>query len=163
MIRVLIILQFLLLFSGVYGQDKGIMFSIGGAGYQMDDMKYYQEQILSTYPVEGKVVNSFPPYTSVSISFFKEFRSLLKIGAGYGNTSTGGRSNYTDYSGNITTDIIAKSHRFGAFASYSVISGEHLDLALYGRVDANFTRVEISTSIYVLGYSSLAPSKFKSR
>jgi len=160
--KALIILQILLVSYGLTGQDRGVMISFGGASFRMDDLKYYLEQNLNSYPVEGKIVNSFPPYSSLSINYFKQFLSMLRIGAGYGYTSTGGRSDYSDFSGNITTDVVASSHRIGAFASYSVLAGELIDLALYGRLDANFTRVEISNSIYVLGFYSGASDKYKS-
>lgn len=160
--RALIILQILLVFSGLNSQDRGIMISFEGAGFQMDDLKYYLEQNLTSYPVEGKIVNAFPPYTSVSINYFKQFLPMLRIGAGYAYTSAGGRSDYTDYSGNITTDILAGSHRIGAFASYSVIGGKHLELSLFGRLDANYTRVEISSTIHVMGYYSGGSDKYRS-
>ncbi len=160
--KALIILQILLVSFGLLGQDRGVLISVGGAGFRMDDLKYYLEQNLNSYPVEGKIVNSFPPYSSLTINYLRQFMSMLRIGAGYGYTSAGARSDYSDYSGNITTDILASSHRIGAFASYSVLGGEHIDLALYGRLDANFTRVEISNSIYVLGFYSGNSDKYKS-
>ncbi|RLD25414.1 MAG: hypothetical protein DRI70_07175, partial [Bacteroidetes bacterium] len=106
--------------SGSRAQDKGLMATFGGATFQMDDMKSLQEHLLSTYPVTGKIVSSFPPSTSISVNIFKQLRPVLKIGAGYFRTSAGGKSDYTDYSGNIHTYVIANSHRFGSFVTYTI-------------------------------------------
>ena len=48
-------------------QDWGFTFGAGLASARMNDLKYLQEDILGTYPVEGKITSSFPPYTSASI------------------------------------------------------------------------------------------------
>ena len=141
------------LFSAAGAQDFGLVAGFGMATSTMDDMKYYQEYILGTYPVEGKVVTSFPAYATLSISAVKQLLPVVQIGAGYAYTTTGGRTNYTDYSGSISTDILASSHRLGAWVSYSVLNGERYSLSVFGRVDANITRINVSTSRYALGYS----------
>ncbi|RLD53460.1 MAG: hypothetical protein DRI97_13395, partial [Bacteroidetes bacterium] len=65
------------------GQDWGLTFSAGVASSQMNDLKYLQEHILSTYPVEGKITSSFPPFTSASITMFKQLYDHIRIGGGY--------------------------------------------------------------------------------
>ncbi len=159
---ILILLLVHLSDSGVWAQDKGLMISLGGASFQMDDLKRYQEYILSSYPVEGKIVSSFPPYTMVSINFFKQISSSLKIGAGYVYTTTGGKSDYSDFSGNIHTSIIALSHRLGGYASYTFFGSDHIDLSLFGRLDANITRLRVISVIYASGLSNSAENKYKS-
>ena len=64
-------LSFLILLNltEVRSQEKGLMVSFGAATFQMDDMKYLQEQILLGYPVEGKIISAFPLYSSTSINF----------------------------------------------------------------------------------------------
>jgi hypothetical protein len=129
-----------------------------GAGYgvsttRMDDMKFIQEYILETYPLGGKVISSFPTYTMGSFNVVKQLYPLVRIGAGYATAATGARSNYSDYSGSINTDISANSHRLGAWLSYAFLSGEHYDLSLFGRLDLHYSRVDIKNTIYALGYS----------
>jgi hypothetical protein len=135
-------------------QDIGLTGGLGMASTRMDDMKYYQEYILGMiYPVEGKVITSFPAYVMGSLGVVKQLFPRVRIGAGYALAATGGRSNYTDYSGNISTEIEASSHRLGAWFSYAVVSGERYDLSIYGRGDANITRISITHSIAASGYS----------
>jgi hypothetical protein len=112
--------------------------------------------------VEGKIISSFPIYSTGSVRILKQLWPMVRIGAGYSFTATGGRSNYTDYSGSINTDILANSHRVGAFVSYAVFSGDRYDLSIFGQLDANFTRIDISTSIYVLGISDGRTGKYNS-
>ena len=144
------------------GQDWGLTFSAGVASSQMNDLKYLQEHILSTYPVEGKITSSFPPYTSVSINLFKVLYDHIHVGAGYSYSTTGGKSSYADYSGNIYTEITATSHRLGAYLSYIVMGGDRLDLALNGRLDANLTNLSIESYYTIYNYSNRLTNQYRS-
>lgn len=143
-------------------QKNGISVSLGGATSAMEDMKYLMENILDSYPIEGAMISSFPPYFSGSLSFIRQFYPHIRAGATYTFTTSGSRANYTDYSGNIDTDMIAISHRLGASVNYSLITSDRLDLSLYGRLDANFTLLDITTDIYVLGRTSNINHKYSS-
>ncbi len=77
-------------------------------------------------------------------------------------SASGGKSNYSDYSGYITTEMNAASHRLGGFASYSVFGGDLLELSLYGRLEINYTVIDVTSSLYALGYSEFSPSKYSS-
>jgi hypothetical protein len=138
----------------VLAQSSGLTVSLGGASVKMDDMKYLQEHILSTYPVEGKITSSFPPFTSVSISVFKQLYDHIRIGGAYSYSTTGGKSSYADYSGNIFTEINATSHRLGAYISYLVSGGNRLSLFLNGSLDANYTSLSIQSSYNIYNYQS---------
>jgi hypothetical protein len=128
----------------------------------MDDMKYLQEHILNSYPLEGAKISSFPPYFTSSVQVMHQFFTHLRAGAGYSYSSSGGRTDYSDYTGNVETDMLAASHRFGVSVNYSIIGGDRLDLSLYGKVDANLSFVDIISNIYVLGFSNGIQNKYKS-
>lgn len=155
-----------LLSQGAFAQGFGFSASFGMSSQSMDDLKYIQEYILTTYPVEGKITSSFPPFSNVSLNLVKEWYEHIHIGGGYSFSTTGGKSSYSDYTGSIATEISATSHRLGAFLSYTIMGGERLNLALYGRIDANFTTVGIESLINILGrttniinqYRSISPS-----
>ncbi len=121
-----------------------------------------QEHILSTYPVEGKITSSFPPFTSVSLIGFKQLYDQIRLGGSYSYTSTGGKSSYADYSGNINTEMDAISHRLGAYLSYRVLGGDRLELSLNGRVDANYTSLTIQSSYSIYGYLNGISNKYRS-
>ena len=152
--------------AGALAQRIGVSASVGMASQRMDDLKYLQQYILGTYPVEGKITSSFPPFTNISMNVVVERYEHLHIGGGYTFSTTGGKSSYADYTGNISTEISATSHRLGAFLSYSILGGERLNLSLYGRVDANLSIVDIESAINILGrtnaifnqYNSISPS-----
>ena len=136
----------------VDAQNLGLVVGIGGASSGMEDMKYYQEQLLSLWPVELGIISSFPPYTMASAGVLRQISPMFRIGVGYDYTSTGARANYTDYSGRVSTDILAQSHCLGIFASYAFLSGERYDLSVFGKVDLNMTLVDVTHSWYVLGF-----------
>jgi len=150
------------LISAVSAQRTGLSVSFGGATYAMDDMKYLQEQILASYPLEGAVLSSFPPYFTGSAQVVHQFLTHLRGGAGYSYSTTGGRSDYSDYSGNVETDMLATSHRFGVSLYYSILAGERLDLSLYGTADAHLSYLDITSNIFVLGYTSGIQNTYQS-
>jgi hypothetical protein len=151
---------------GALAQRFGFSASVGIASQRMDDLKYIQQYILDTYPVDGKITSSFPPFTNVSVNLVKEWYDHLHFGGGYSFSTTGGKSSYVDYSGKIVTEMDATSHRLGAFFSYSILGGEQLELSLYGRVDVNLSLVNIESSLNIDGnviqildqYRSISPS-----
>lgn len=146
----------------VSAQQNGITASLGGATYRMDDLKYLQGYILESYPVEGSIVSSFPPYATASFGLLRQWFPMVKIGAGYTYSSTGGKSDYSDYSGTIYTIMVARSHRLGVFVSYSLFGNDHLDFSLFGRVDANITSLDITSVINAGGYSNGLINKYRS-
>lgn len=149
---ILLIVMIALAVPGVHAQDeRGIMASFGGATFKMEDMKYFQEYILATYPVEGEIISSFPLYTSFSVNYLAQLWPLVRIGAGYANTTTGAKSDYTDFSGYIHTNLTATSHRVGAFLNYIFMGNDRLDLSLFGRLDLNISKIEEGTAIYANG------------
>jgi len=165
--RSLALAAFLTLLSQAsFAQRMGFSASFGMTSQSMDDLKYIQQYILGTYPVEGAITSSFPPFTNVSVNLVKEWYDHIHIGGGYSFSATGGKSSYSDYTGNISTEISATSHRLGAFLSYSIIYGDRLNLAIYGRVDANLSTVAIETFVNIVGqtnniinqYRSISPS-----
>ena len=144
------------------GQDWGLTFSAGVASSQMNDLKYLQEHILSTYPVEGKITSSFPPFTSASITIFKQLYDHIRIGGGYSYSTTGGKSSYADYSGNISSEMNATSHRLGAYLSYLVLGGDRLDLSLNGSLEANLTSLTIQSYYEIFNYSNGLSNNYRS-
>lgn len=149
--------------QSIFAQHSGgILISVGAASHRMGDVKYIQEYILNSYPVEGKITSSFPPFTSFHATFFKQIYNHIRVGGGYGYSSTGGKSSYADYSGSLSTEINLSSHRLGAYLSYSILQGDRLNLFLYGRADANFTRMTVQSFLYVHGRSSSSNDRYRS-
>ena len=72
-------------------QKSGLSVSLGGASFKMEDMKYLMDNILDSYPAEGAIISSFPPYYSGSVNFIRQFYPHLRASAGYSFTSTGGK------------------------------------------------------------------------
>jgi hypothetical protein len=143
-------------------QGGGILFSAGVSSVRMDDLKNLQKYILSTYPVEGKITSSFPPYTSSAITIFKQLYDNIRVGGGYSYSTTGGKSSYSDYSGQIVTDMAVEAHRLEAYLSYSLMGGDRLNLNLYGKVDANLTSLTIESYYNILSYSNGITNRYRS-
>lgn len=152
----------LLAVPGARGQNNALYAGFGLQASQMDDMKHLQNLIMDTYPVDGKVLSSFPTYITGSLGFLKQYHPSMRIGGGYSHSATGAKSNYTDYSGYIGTEMQATSHRIGAFAAYSVLGGDWFELSVYGRLEVKYTFLEVISSINALGYTNQIANKYSS-
>jgi hypothetical protein len=144
------------------GQGGGFILGAGGASFRMNDLKYLQEHILSTYPVEGKITSSFPPFTNASLTVFKQLYDHIRLGGTYSYSTTGSKSSYADYSGSIYTEMNATSHRLGAYLSYIVLGGDRLDLSLNGHLDANFTNLTIQSYYTIYNFTDGLSNKYRS-
>ena len=148
--------------TALHGQGWGVFVSAGMGSYRMDEMKYLLEAIMDTYPVEARVISSFPPYTSTSAGFIKRFYPHLKAGAAYGFATSGSKADYSDYSGSVRTTIDAVSNKFGVFGTYTPMESERLEFSLIGRVDVNMTRMDVSSYLVAAGYSNGVNNKYRS-
>ena len=143
-------------------QNGGISIAAGAASFRMGDMKYLQEHILSTYPVEGKITSSFPPFTAASFTVFKQLYDHIRVGVRYNYSTTGAKSSYADFSGDIYTEFNAVSHRLGAYLSYLVLGGDRIELSLNGSLDANYTSMTIQSYYTIFNYSDGLSNKYRS-
>lgn len=163
--KVLLILAMSIVLFGpqrANGQNNALWAGFGLQSSRMDDMKYLQELILETYPIEGRISSSFPTYTMGSFGYVNQWYPNIRIGAGYSHTASGGKSSYSDYSGYITTAMNASSHRVGAYASYLIIGGDWYELSLLGRLEINYTLIDITSTFYAMRQSNYQNNKYSS-
>lgn len=163
-LKILVIIIGLVLLSAAKGrgQTNGAWIGFGIQTSTMEDMKYLQDYILGTYPVEGKTISSFPAYTMGSFGWVHQLYPMVRIGAGYAFSTTGAKSNYTDYTGYITTLMDAVSHRAAVSVSYSLIDGEWFEMSVLGRVDIKYTRMDITSNLYSLGATGITENSYSS-
>lgn len=148
--------------QAVRGQKNALWLGGGIQASRMDDMKYLQQLVLETYPVEGKIITSFPAYTMGSFGWVHQWYPSLRIGLGYGFSSTGAKSNYTDYTGYITSLINVVSHGAGAFASYAILAGDWFEISAMGRLNIKYNRVDVTSSLYALGATGYNENSYSS-
>lgn len=158
--RYIFILTMMLSLADAGAQGGGFILSGGVAGSRMTDMKYLQEQILGTYPVEGQITSSFPPFTAISSILYKQYSDYLRLGVSYIYSTSGGKSSYQDYSGEIVTEMTAASHRLGAYISYLILGGDLIDLSLSGRLDANYSTMLIESYYNIFSFRNGLSDKY---
>src|SRR5438034_902469 len=112
MIKVCPLISFLLLVNLAIAQVN--VFVGGGIGtYSMGDMKHLQQEFASEFPVQPKITSSFPAYWMYEIGATVKLDSTISIGGNISYYSTGGRIDYSDYSGGLRLDQIATSFSIG--------------------------------------------------
>ncbi|MEQ8303501.1 MAG: hypothetical protein RIB47_08925 [Cyclobacteriaceae bacterium] len=67
-------------------------------------MKNHQAELKIQFPVDAKVITSFPVFWSYDFAITTDVSRWLRIGGVVGFTSTGGRMSYRDFSGAIESN-----------------------------------------------------------
>lgn len=137
-------------------QDLGISFSAGIASYQLEELRLFQQELLTRLPKEAKQFSDFPSYTNLEFSLLKKTSSSLVLGLVYAYSATGSHANYRDYSGNLNLDQRIGAYQFGLLASYPLLNKElkksQLELAVNGNLRLAYLRnnvlSEINTAYY---------------
>lgn len=86
----------------LHGQD--IVASAGISQASMNDLKRLQEYLVVEFPVEFRNTQSFPPYFQYNITTTFSGSEKFRWGLRAYTTSTGARSVYADYSGEVRVD-----------------------------------------------------------
>jgi hypothetical protein len=139
--------------------DLGIRSSIGT--FSMTSMHEFQENLLQTWPVQGKSVAAFPAFWVHEV-LVKRTKNRLLFGAALSLGSTGGRNHYADYSGELWNNLNVR------FRNVSAIIGHRFDLhpslSLIAEVQPGFTytRLELHNGREVDGVRAQMLQHFKS-
>jgi len=128
-----------------YGQRVDIAVNAGYATFNQRSLKDLQQEILSQMPPQGKITNSFPGYLNYTVdAVFID--STYFVGILLGHTSTGGRIQYTDYSGSVTADQIVKMNYNGVVAAKRIASTKYGNIFLGANILAYRNKVNLSYS-----------------
>lgn len=145
----------------VQAQRSGMELSVGFQSANMDDMHYLQDLYLANYPVPAASVASFPPYLRAGIGYRHQLYPDFQLGISYAFSSTGGRINYTDFSGTMNTDMSLNSNRVMAMASYAILGEKRAVLSAYGKAGLNYSLCEITSAIQIYsGYADFSSSSY---
>jgi hypothetical protein len=137
-------------------------FSTGLAGFQMDDMKRHQSEIERGFPIDMKVLESFPSFWSYEFDINMAVTKRLNVGPMIGYTSTGGRMHYKDYSGTIKCDQVATSLSLGALSELVLFADDNWTVSITGKTGATFGRYKLDVLFDVNQQSDSENVKFHS-
>lgn len=102
-----------------YGNGFSLKVESYYSTYNMNALKEAQNTsakiINSELQIPFKKVRTFPPYFSYQIVFGLTNNNLLEYGFIMNLSSTGARSDYSDYSGRYTIDYLIKANGFGLY------------------------------------------------
>lgn len=145
-----------------YWQRVDVAVNFGYATFRMNDLKDLQNDQLTYFPVQGaKITNSFPGYMNIGIDAVF-YDSTYFVGTMFGHTSTGGRINYTDYSGSITMDQLVKMNYNGLVGALRIASTKAGNIFIGTNLITYFNKVELKSSQSVLGESNAQTTKLQS-
>jgi hypothetical protein len=136
-----------------YWQRVDIALNFGYATFKMTDLKHIQEEQLSNMPVDAKITNSFPGYLNISVDAVF-YDSTYFVGVLLGHTSTGGRINYTDYSGSITYDQLVTMNYNGLVAATKIATTKIGNLFIGTNLMMYFNKGQFNYSEIILGESA---------
>lgn len=94
--------------------------SSGYSTYSMSQLKEFQTEMKSQFPVEAKITSSFPGYIYHEFSGAYQFGDHFLSGISLTYGSTGGKIHYRDYSGEMGNEQVAKYFEIGLPLSWKI-------------------------------------------
>ena len=100
-------------------QKVGIAFNVNYGNYNMNEIHQFQDELIESFPVKAKKMSSFPAFVGYDGRLFLAIKRM-NVGIVGSFNSTGSRISYSDYSGSIAIDQLAKLKALGAFVEYTI-------------------------------------------
>ncbi|MFC2080153.1 hypothetical protein ACFLRQ_01625 [Bacteroidota bacterium] len=149
--RILVVfLSFIL--GSLYAQQNGISITGGIGAYNMQDLRNYQDELITRMPVNVEGLSYFPSYTNIRLNLFRQYSNGLKYGLVFAYAATGAHANYKDNSGSLNLDQTISAYRLGISASYQLLQFKAINFMAYGDLGIGYIRdnvnMVISTNYY---------------
>jgi hypothetical protein len=157
-----IVVLIVLILPGYCFSQIHVSLSTGLAGFNMKEMKKHQLELRAQFPVDAKVIESFPAFWSYDLSLTGKLSDRVRIGGSIGFTSTGGRIHYRDYSGEMECEQLTTAW-VPAFQSELLLNPKgKLPVSLTCAAGAMLGRYSLDFSLEVNNSSDSDNLKFKS-
>lgn len=136
----------------VNGQLIEIRPEVGIGTYSMSDLKGLLTQFVLQSQLGIKTTDNFPAYVFYGLDVIQTVSSNFGMGITMGFYSTGGRNNYTDYSGSYSEDIKVNSRNLGLLASFNDSIGKNSFFNLEVASGIKFSSVTIKNELKLTEY-----------
>ncbi|MEP2668594.1 MAG: hypothetical protein ABJH04_06360 [Cyclobacteriaceae bacterium] len=110
-------------------------------------MKALQGDLIAQSGVSLKKTSSFPSYFNYGIATGYQLKSNLEIGITYRYFSTGGRADYSDYSGHARIDQLLRANAVGVYTSKPINESTKWPLVIGVNISRIYTTADIETSL----------------
>lgn len=146
--KIILLILFLVFIHSLIQSVNAQTITFGGGidlgTYSMNDLKDFQEYLNAQVPVDISSIETYPAF--FRYTGFGEFsQNKISFGLQITYESTGSRSSYKDYSGEIRFDQIVSAVGVGTFISYSEIAR----LPIYVKFVSGLTFSDLSLLEYV--------------
>jgi hypothetical protein len=120
----------------IYSQGIKVEINSGIGTYNHDDLKSFQDYLLTFAPPHTRAVAKFPPYLYYSASFENILNNRHLIGVNFTLLTSGGRNDIKDYSGEYSLDLHING--IGAGLQYRYIVNSFKNFDIYAKARAGF-------------------------
>lgn len=131
----------------IYSQSIIVEINSGLGTYRHDDLKRFQDYMLTFAPAHSREVAKFPPYFYYSASFENIVNTKNLIGVNFTLLTSGGRNNIKDYSGEYSLDLHINGIGAGFQYRYIFKSFKSFDLYAKARAGLMFSTFYMKESL----------------
>lgn len=141
-----IFLIVVIIFPGYGYAQLHASFSTGLAGFSMEDMKAHQLELKRQFPVDVKIMKSFPAFWFYELSLTGEITDRVRIGGAIGFTSTGGLMDYQDYSGEVKCKQLTRAWTAAVRCDVLLNSNPKWPIYFTGKLGTAFGHYDLEVS-----------------
>lgn len=157
-------LTFLLVVIGTVAAAQVIISLNSGIGtYKMSDLKAYQLDLRKNYPVNVQVTSSFPAFWTYDLSADFLFDDDVSFGLNLSRGSTGGRIDFTDYSGSMGNDQLLSYFALGgSLGTVAPLSSKRVKVQLLLKPMFTMTNLHLRDYLLVANREQVTINHFRS-
>jgi len=151
-LRVLLLLALAVLAAGAAAAQPSVQLRVGMDHYRLSDLRASQTQLQSEFRQQGvriEPLSAFPAHPSLRLDAAVPLWGVHRGGISVGLGSTGARSHYADYSGEVRADWVARRRSVGVFIEQDVLRQRDVTGALALHLGADFARVTYDAEVRV--------------
>ncbi len=142
-------------------QTISIRINSGINFFNMKDLKEYQGMMNVNW-FGTKAVKSFPPYFNYQLQTTLHFSQHIEGGIYTDYTSTGGRLDYKDYSGEIRYDQVVSRFSIGALFEYKIFKVDIFSIDLSSKLSYQTSKLKLESLLQLQGDEQSRTSEYTS-
>ena len=153
--------------SIIIGQSVLFRTSIYHSSFNMDQIKEYQtkftEEYGSSLEIPIKEVDKFPSNNSYQLSLGLRTSYNFGYGIFFNYSSTAGRSDYRDYSGNIRTDLKISTKDIGIYLEYLYPLLKYINIGVGGKFLMEASQLNYESKLVIFSNESNSSQLYNSK
>ena len=162
--KFLVVIMSLIAGINLFANDYVVSYSQGYAQTSHEDLKdlnnFFIDYSKRTHDIDLKIVDNYPNHYYLQFELKFKTKDNFYTGFGFKSFSSGARLNYSDFSGELRTDLLSNSKFIYLLGQYDFRPIKFLSISPFMNYDLIFSQLEIKDYIRIYDESQQTTTDF---